>query len=40
MGKQLKDIVACIPRGGTRTLPQGSTIVPYLLLPGLCIPCA
>ena len=28
----------CIPWGGTRTLPQGCTVVSWLLLPCLCIP--
>ena len=28
----------CIPWGGTRTLPQGCTIVPWLLLPCLWVP--
>ena len=36
--EELKDIVMCIPWGGTRTLPQGCTIVSWLLLPGLCTP--
>ena len=36
--KQLKDIVMCIPWGGTRTLPQGCVIVSWLLLPCLLFP--
>ena len=36
--EELKDIVMCIPWGGTRTLPQGCTIVSWLFLPFLCIP--
>ena len=34
--KQLKDVVVCIPWGGTRTLPQGYTIVCWPFLPCLC----
>ena len=34
----LKGIAMYIPWGGTWTLPQGCTIVSWLLLPGLCIP--
>ena len=34
---ELKDIIMCIPLGGTKTLPQGCTVVSGLLLPGLCI---
>ena len=36
--KSSKNIVMCIPWGGTRTLPQGCAIVSWLLLPCLCIP--
>ena len=36
--KKLKDIVLCIPWGGTRTFPQGCTIVSWLPLPCLWIP--
>ena len=36
--EELKDIIMCIPWGGTRTLPQGCTIVSWLLLPCHCIP--
>ena len=36
--KELKDIVMCIPYGRTRTLPQGCTIVSWLLLLCLCVP--
>ena len=36
--EELKDIVLCIPWGGTRTLPQGCSIVSWLLLPYLLIP--
>ena len=34
--KELKDIGMCITWGGTRTPPQGCTIVSQLLLPCLC----
>ena len=34
----LKNIVMYIPWGGTKTLPQGCTIVSWLLLPCFCIP--
>ena len=37
--EELKDITMYIPWGGTRTLPQGCTVVSWLLLPCLCIPC-
>ena len=33
--KELKDIVLCISWGGIRTLPQGCSIVSWLLLSGL-----
>lgn len=36
--EELRDIVICIPGGGTRTLPQSCTIVSWLLLSLLCIP--
>ena len=36
--EELKGIVMCIPWGGTRTLPQGCTILSWPLLPCLCIP--
>ena len=36
--EELRDNALCIPRGGTRTLPQGCTIVSWLLLPCVCIP--
>ena len=36
--KELKDIVMCIPWGGTRTLLQGCSAVSWLFLPCLCIP--
>ena len=36
--KELKDIVMCIPCGGTRMLPYGCTIVSWLSLPCPCIP--
>ena len=36
--KGSKDTVMCVPWGGTRTLPQGCTIVSWLLLSHLCIP--
>ena len=36
--KQLRDIVLCIPWGGTRTLPQGCAIVSWLFLLCFCIP--
>ena len=35
--EELKDIVMCIPWGETRTLPQGCTVVSWLLLPCFCI---
>ena len=35
--KQLKDNVACVPRGGAKALPQGCTILSSLLLVCLCI---
>ena len=34
--KELKDIVMCIPWGGTSTLPQGCSLVSWLLLS--CLP--
>ena len=34
--KELEDIGVCIPWGGTRTPPQGCTVVSQLLLPCLC----
>ena len=34
--KELKDIVMCIPWGGTRTLPQGCSLISWLLLS--CLP--
>ena len=36
--EELKDIVMYIPWGGTRILPQGCTIVSWLLPPSFCIP--
>ena len=36
--EELKDTVLYVPWGGTRTLPQGHTIVSWLLLPCFCIP--
>ena len=36
--EELKGIVMCIPSGGTRILPQGCTIVSWLLLLCFCIP--
>ena len=33
----IKDIVMCVPWGGTRTLPQSCTIISWLLLPWLLI---
>ena len=36
--EQLKDTVMYIPWRRTKTLPQGCTIVSWLLLPCLCIP--
>ena len=36
--EELKDIVMCVPWGGTRTLPQGCTIVSWLFLPCFCMP--
>ena len=36
--KRLKDIVMCVPWGGTRMLPRGCTIASWLFLPWFCIP--
>ena len=35
--KEFKDIVMCIPWSKTKTLPQGCTIVSWLLLPCLSV---
>ena len=35
---ELKDVVMCVPWGGTRTLPQDCTTVSWLLPPCFCIP--
>ena len=38
VAEKLKNIVVCIPWGTNRILPQGCTIVSWLLLPCFCIP--